>query len=124
CGWAASGRLARAPPAASRTPPEPALGRLLPAFLYAAWQAFPPRPRALERVTAGADRHRLRGFLRTRAGAEDGVALRARVSVVPPMLVDGAVAANGGRLCARTWVNASYPEASLIAASMPFTPAL
>src|SRR5205809_1055935 len=74
---------------------------------------FPPRPRALERVTAGADRHRLRGFLRTRAraGAEDGVALR--VSVVPPMLVDGAVAANVGRLFARTCVNGSYPEASL-----------
>src|SRR5437879_1266444 len=76
----------------------------------------PPRPRALERVTAGADRHRLRGFLRTlaRAGAEAGVALRTGVSVVPPMLVDGAVAANVGRLCARTCVNASYPEASLM----------
>src|SRR5436190_6470131 len=65
---------------------------------------------------ARADRHRLRGFLGTlaRAGAEDGVALRTRVSVVPPMLVDGAVAANVGRLFARTCVNASYPEASLM----------
>src|SRR5439155_25265053 len=46
---------------------------------------IPPRPRALERVTAGADRHRLRGFLRTlaRAGAEDGVALRTGVSERP-----------------------------------------
>ncbi|TMH83810.1 MAG: hypothetical protein E6H49_00985 [Betaproteobacteria bacterium] len=58
----------------------------------------------------------MRGFLRTlaRAGAEAGVALRTGVSVVPPMLVDGAVAANVGRLCARTCVNASYPEASLM----------
>ena len=36
------------------------------------------------------------------------------VSVVPCTLVEGAVAANVGRLCARTCVTASKPDASLI----------
>src|SRR6185312_13175968 len=35
-------------------------------------------------------------------------------TVVPWMLLKGTVAANVGRLWARTWVAASYPEASLI----------
>src|SRR4030081_1681319 len=52
------------------------------------------------------------GWLRLTFGSL--LRLSGGISVVPAMWLNGTVGANVGRLCARTWVTASNPEASLM----------